>query len=101
MSRAASQSTSFRSQVTLPTTAGLTTLRLATDEVYRHIDSAATRLAAEVGDALSAAGVPHLVQSAGNMFTQKERTDAHREYINELLDDLFNRVVNTIAERRP
>lgn len=39
-------------------------------------------------------------KSAGNMFTQKEMTDAHREYINELLDDLFNRFVNTIAETR-
>ena len=39
-------------------------------------------------------------KSAGDMFTQKEMTDAHREFINELLDDLFNRFVNTIAQAR-
>jgi protease-4 len=39
-------------------------------------------------------------KSAGDMFTQKEMTDAHREYINEMLDDLFNRFVNTIAQAR-
>jgi protease IV len=39
-------------------------------------------------------------KSAGDMFTQKEMTDAHREFINELLDDLYNRFVNTIAESR-
>ena len=39
-------------------------------------------------------------KSAGNMFTQKEMTDAHREYINSMLDDLFNRYVNTIAQAR-
>jgi len=39
-------------------------------------------------------------KSAGNMFTQKEMTEAHREYINSLLDDLFNRYVNAIAQAR-
>src|SRR5687767_5272970 len=39
-------------------------------------------------------------KSAGDMFTQKEMTDAHRQYINELLDDLFNRYVNTISQAR-
>jgi len=39
-------------------------------------------------------------KSAGDMFTQKKMTDAHREYINELLDELFNRYVNTIAQAR-
>ncbi|HEX6730911.1 MAG TPA: signal peptide peptidase SppA [Pyrinomonadaceae bacterium] len=39
-------------------------------------------------------------KSAGDMFTQKQMTDAHREYINSLLDDLFIRYVNTIAEAR-
>ncbi|WP_375430272.1 glutamate-1-semialdehyde 2,1-aminomutase [uncultured Friedmanniella sp.] len=50
-------------------TAGLTTLRLATDEVYAHVDSAALRLQAEVTAALSHAGVPHVVQAAGNLFS--------------------------------
>ena len=39
-------------------------------------------------------------KSAGDMFTQKEMTEAHREYINSMLDDLFNRYVNTIAQAR-
>ncbi|HEX7296361.1 MAG TPA: signal peptide peptidase SppA, partial [Pyrinomonadaceae bacterium] len=39
-------------------------------------------------------------KSAGDMFTQKEMTDAHREYINSMLDDLFNRYVQTIAQDR-
>ena len=39
-------------------------------------------------------------KSAGDMFTQKEMTDAHREYINSLLDDLYNRYVNAIAQAR-
>ena len=39
-------------------------------------------------------------KSAGNMFTQKEMTDAHREYVNSMLDDLFNRYVNAIAQAR-
>ena len=39
-------------------------------------------------------------KSAGDMFTQKEMTDAHREYINSLLDDLYGRFVQTIAEAR-
>ncbi len=39
-------------------------------------------------------------KSAGDMFTQKEMTDAHRQYINELLDDLFARYKNAIAQAR-
>ena len=39
-------------------------------------------------------------KSAGDTFTQKQMTDAHREYINSLLDDLFNRYVESIAKAR-
>jgi len=39
-------------------------------------------------------------KSAGDMVTQKQMTDAHREYVNSLLDDLFNRYVETIAKAR-
>ena len=39
-------------------------------------------------------------KSAGDMFTQKQMTDAHREYVNSLLDDLFGRFVDTIAKDR-
>ena len=51
------------------TTAGLTTLRLATDDVYAHLTSAGDTVKAAVAEALTAAGVPHVVQSNGTMFS--------------------------------
>jgi protease IV len=39
-------------------------------------------------------------KTAADMFTQKQMTEAHRQYINELLNDLFDRYVNTIAQAR-
>ena len=39
-------------------------------------------------------------KSVGDMFTQKQMTEAHREYINEMLTDLFDRYVNAIAQAR-
>src|ERR1041384_7996717 len=39
-------------------------------------------------------------KSAGDMFTQKQMTDAHREYINSMLDDLYGRYVEAIAKAR-
>jgi glutamate-1-semialdehyde 2,1-aminomutase len=51
------------------TTAGLATLRLATDEVYDHLNRTADTVKAAVADALSGAGVAHVVQSTGTMFS--------------------------------
>lgn len=51
------------------TTAGLATLRLATDEVYARLDMAASAIERLVSEALSAAGVAHVVQAAGNLFS--------------------------------
>ncbi|HET8560159.1 MAG TPA: glutamate-1-semialdehyde 2,1-aminomutase [Marmoricola sp.] len=51
------------------TTAGLATLRLATDDVYAHVDRVAATISAAADEALEAAGVPHVVQAAGNMFS--------------------------------
>jgi len=53
----------------IATTAGLTTLRLATDEVYDHVAAAGETIKAATSEALAAAGVPHRVQSAGTMFS--------------------------------
>lgn len=53
----------------IATAAGLATLRGATQAVYDRIDQAAATLSAAVAQALSAAGVPHVVQHAGNMFS--------------------------------
>src|ERR1043165_3294681 len=39
-------------------------------------------------------------KSVGDTFTQKQMTDAHREYVNAMLDDLFNRYINAIAQAR-
>lgn len=39
-------------------------------------------------------------KTAANMFKEKEMTEAHRQYINEMLDDLYARYVNTIAQAR-
>ena len=53
----------------IATTAGLTTLRLATDDVYARLDEVAGTIAGLVSDALTAAGAPHVVQAAGNLFS--------------------------------
>jgi glutamate-1-semialdehyde 2,1-aminomutase len=49
--------------------AGLTTLRLCTDDVYATCDEVSAVLRGAVSAALFEAGVPHRVQQAGNMFS--------------------------------
>src|SRR5262252_8988950 len=39
-------------------------------------------------------------KSAGDMFTQKEMSPEHRQYVNELVDDLYGRYVEGIAASR-
>jgi len=39
-------------------------------------------------------------KNAPDQFTRKEMSDAHREVINSMLDDLYGRMVNTIATAR-
>src|SRR6266404_2970741 len=39
-------------------------------------------------------------KSAADMFTQKQMTPAHREFINSLLDDLYGRYIDEIAKSR-
>jgi protease-4 len=39
-------------------------------------------------------------KNAPDMFTEKKMTDAQREVINSMLEDIYGRLVNTIAERR-
>lgn len=51
------------------TTAGLATLRLATDDVYARLNAAADTIKAGVVEAFTAEGVPHRIQSAGTMFS--------------------------------
>jgi glutamate-1-semialdehyde 2,1-aminomutase len=53
----------------IATAAGLTTLRLATQDVYDHVGAVADTLRGAVADAFTAAGVPHVIQSTGSMFS--------------------------------
>ncbi|HEY2950142.1 MAG TPA: glutamate-1-semialdehyde 2,1-aminomutase [Micromonosporaceae bacterium] len=49
--------------------AGLATLRLCDDAVYRRLDETAAVVGKLASDALAAAGVPHRLSYAGNMFS--------------------------------
>jgi glutamate-1-semialdehyde 2,1-aminomutase len=49
--------------------AGLAQLELCTEDVYAHLDKTALRISGAVSDALSAAGVEHRVNVAGNLFS--------------------------------
>jgi glutamate-1-semialdehyde 2,1-aminomutase len=51
------------------TAAGLATLRGCTPEVYERVDAVARRLSSAASVALTEAGVPHLVNHAGSMFS--------------------------------
>ncbi|MFL6132975.1 MAG: glutamate-1-semialdehyde 2,1-aminomutase [Nocardioidaceae bacterium] len=51
------------------TSAGLATLKLATDEVYARLDKSAQVVREAAASALADAGVPHVVQHVGNMFS--------------------------------
>jgi glutamate-1-semialdehyde 2,1-aminomutase len=62
------------------TTAGLTTLRLATPEVYTHLLDVSQQLQAAVTQALGAAGVQHVVQSTGTMFSVFWGVDEVRDF---------------------
>jgi glutamate-1-semialdehyde 2,1-aminomutase len=84
------------------TAAGLTTLRLATDEVYAHVDRISAALQAEVDAALTRVGVPHVIQAAGNLFSvffvsgadavpdfataSGQSTDAYAAFFHAMLD---------------
>ncbi len=53
----------------MATLAGVTTLRLLDDAVYSHLDSVAATVGEAVSAALSAEGVAHRLQTAGNLFS--------------------------------
>jgi glutamate-1-semialdehyde 2,1-aminomutase len=65
--------------------AGLATLRLADDAVYARVDAASATLQAAVDDAFAAAGLPHVVQRAGNLFSTVLGTDAGARDYAEML----------------
>jgi glutamate-1-semialdehyde 2,1-aminomutase len=85
----------------LATAAGIATLRLADASVYARVDAAAARLADEVTAAFTGAGVPHVLQRAGSLFSvflgvdspvrdyaaaQRQDTGAFRAFFHAMLD---------------
>jgi glutamate-1-semialdehyde 2,1-aminomutase len=85
----------------LATAAGIATLRLADASVYARVDAAASRLADEVTAAFTGAGVPHMLQRAGSLFSvflgvdspvrdyaaaQRQDTGAFRAFFHSMLD---------------
>ena len=84
----------------IATTAGLATLRLATDDVYARLTDVGTTIKDAATAALSEAGVPHCVQSAGTMFSvfftdgpvhdyaaaQRQDTAAYAAFFHAMLD---------------
>ncbi|MGE9807392.1 glutamate-1-semialdehyde 2,1-aminomutase [Janibacter sp. G1551] len=62
------------------TAAGLATLRLCTPDVYARLQVVADTLSGAASDALTAAGVPHVVQRAGSMFNVFFREGAVTNY---------------------
>jgi glutamate-1-semialdehyde 2,1-aminomutase len=79
--------------------AGLTTLRLATPEIYDRLDATAATIGRLASEALAARGVPHTVSYAGNLFSifftgeevrdyggaRTQSPDAFRAFFHELL----------------
>jgi glutamate-1-semialdehyde 2,1-aminomutase len=53
----------------LATAAGLATLTHCTPDVYAALDKTAEQLSAQVATALTEAGVPHRINTAGNLFS--------------------------------
>jgi glutamate-1-semialdehyde 2,1-aminomutase len=84
----------------LATAAGLATLRNATDDVYERLDAAAATVGQAASDALTKEGVPHRLQTAGNLFSvfftsdpvrdfaaaQEQRTEAYAAFFHAALE---------------
>lgn len=73
----------------LAVVAGLATLRLADDDVYRRVDAAADVVAGAVHDALGAAGVAHVIPRAGSLFSIAFRDAPVRDYADAQAQDTW------------
>ncbi|WP_163508316.1 glutamate-1-semialdehyde 2,1-aminomutase [Fodinicola acaciae] len=71
----------------LATAAGIATLRECTDQTYAYLDRTSETLRGLVTKALTAAGVPHRVSNAGNMFGVFFTTADVRDYESAKLTD--------------
>lgn len=69
--------------------AGIATLRAADAAVYEHIDATAATISTAVSTALSAAGVAHSMQHAGNLFSVAFRDGAPHNYADVKAQDSF------------
>lgn len=80
--------------------AGLATLRALDDDAYAKVDAAARAVSEAATSALTAAGVPHRLQTAGNLFSifftdrqvknfadaQTQNTAAYKAFFHSMLD---------------
>ncbi|HET6300478.1 glutamate-1-semialdehyde 2,1-aminomutase [Microbacterium sp.] len=64
----------------LAVAAGIATLTLADEDVYRRVDAAADAVATAAHEALDAEGVAHVVSRAGNLFSIAFRPGSVRNY---------------------
>ena len=69
--------------------AGIATLKAADATVYSHLDATADTISTAVSAALSAEGVAHSVQHAGNLFSVAFREDAPLNYADVKAQDSF------------
>jgi glutamate-1-semialdehyde 2,1-aminomutase len=69
--------------------AGLATLRAADASVYEHLDSTAATIQHALSEALTAEGVVHSVQHAGNLFSVAFRATPPRDYAEVKAQDAF------------
>lgn len=84
----------------LATAAGIATLELADADVYARVDEVSAVLSTALGEALSSASVPHVVQRASNLFSvfftdqkvsnyadaQTQNTQAFAAFFHSMLD---------------
>ena len=64
----------------LATAAGIATLTLADEAVYATVDARSRQLQTAIGEARTAAGVPHVIQAAGSLFSVFFRGDEVCDY---------------------
>jgi glutamate-1-semialdehyde 2,1-aminomutase len=69
--------------------AGLATLRAATAAVYSHVDATASTISTALSAALSAEGVAHSMQHAGNLFSVAFRDAPPLNYADVKAQDAF------------
>ncbi|QIG41260.1 aminotransferase class III-fold pyridoxal phosphate-dependent enzyme [Microbacterium sp. 4R-513] len=73
----------------LAVAAGLATLRLADAEVYGRVDAAASVVSQALGDALTEAGVAHVISYAGSLFSVAFRDAPVRDYADARSQDAW------------